>query len=66
MREKQIRGVYGLSYLKEILAVCSTAVAVYGMVTGLNGTLITAVVGFWGTLLGHEISVEAAKRATTS
>lgn len=48
-----------LSYLKEILAVCSTLVAVYGMISGINGNLITAIVGFWGVLLGSEVSKHA-------
>jgi hypothetical protein len=45
-----------VSYLKEILAVCSSAVAIYGMATGLNGNLITGVIGFWGVLLGSEVT----------
>lgn len=51
-----------MSYLKEILAVCSTVVAVYGMASGLNGNLMTGVVGFWGVLLGSEV-VKVAKAA---
>jgi len=49
-------------YLKEILAVCSTCVAIYGMISGLNGNLITAIVGFWGVLIGSEISAKASKK----
>jgi hypothetical protein len=49
-----------MGYLKEILAVCSTALAIYGMWSGQNGNLITGVVGFWGVLIGSEVTKSAA------
>ena len=51
-----------IMYLKEILAICSTAVAVYGMASGLNGNLITAIVGFWGVLIGSEITAKTTSK----
>jgi len=50
-----------LSYLKEILAVCSTGVALWGMYSGINGNLITAIIGFWGVLIGSEIAAKTSK-----
>jgi len=52
-----------MSYLKEMLAACSTAVALYAMFSGFNHNLITAIIGFWGVLIGSEIQKATAKTA---
>jgi len=50
-----------MSFLKEILAVCSTAIALYQLYKNGDGTTMTAIVGFWGVLLGHEITMAKLK-----
>ena len=50
-----------MGYLKEILAVCSTAIALYQLYKNGDGTTMTAIVGFWGVLLGHEITMAKLK-----
>ena len=52
-----------MGYLKEVMVCASTAVALYGMYSGLNGNLITAVFGFWGVLLGHEVTIATSEKA---
>jgi len=51
-----------MGYLKEILAVCSTVIALYQLYKNGDGATMTAVVGFWGVLLGHEITMAKLKR----
>ena len=45
-----------MGYLKEILAVCSTGIALFQLYFNGDGMIISAVIGFWGVLLGSEIS----------
>jgi hypothetical protein len=51
-----------VTYLKEILAVCSTSIGLAMLFFEKDGTVITAVIGFWGVLLGHEVTKEALKQ----
>jgi len=50
-----------MSYLKEILAICSTALGVAVLIYEKDGAVLTAVVGFWGVLLGSEVQKKAEK-----
>jgi hypothetical protein len=50
-----------MGYLKEILAVCSTAIALFQLYNNGDGATMTAVIGFWGVLLGHEITMAKLK-----
>lgn len=48
--------------LKIVLAVCSTAVAIANLYLHGDGATMTAVIGFWGVLLGAEVQKEASRR----
>jgi len=51
-----------MSYLKELLAVCSTVIALYQLYTSGDGTTMSAVIGFWGVLLGSEIAKRSEQK----